>query len=253
MLDLIDSAVHLARGKLCDASKIVLEGASAGGLLVLGAAVLAPELFAGVIADVPFCQVLSAMLDKSLPLTCQELEEWGDPTDTAVREYMLQYSPYDLLQQGRRYPPVLLSGATSDKQVLFHEPLMFGKKLEVERILLMVLFSFVLMKLFSQSCHPQNVAVTFIEADFGHGGCPQRFGGLNELARGLGFAIWAIENPWRQVVLFPTSFEATRYAERCQDLLAQNDFIRAQSDEVTAELEAVKKQLAKALMQLKKP
>lgn len=131
MLDMIDSAVHLARGQLCDASKIVLEGASAGGLLVLGAAVLAPDLFAGVIADVPFCQVLASMLDKSLPLTCQELEEWGDPTDPAVREYMLRYSPYNLLQQGRRYPPVLMSGSTSDKQVLFHEPLMFAKKLEV--------------------------------------------------------------------------------------------------------------------------
>ena len=172
--DVIDSAVYLAKHGYCHPNKIVLDGASAGGLLVLASLVLAsPLLFAGVIAEVPFCQVIDSMMDKSLPLTMQELDEWGDPAESPeMMEYMRQYSPYDNLMPDQRYPPVYLTGALADSQVRYHEPAMFAAKLE--------------------KCHPKNKVLLFTEMDsFGHGGNSQRLSGISEVADAWAFAIWA--------------------------------------------------------------
>lgn len=142
--------------------------------------------------------------------------------------YFLRYSPYDVLKPGRRYPPVLLSGAIADKQVRFHEPLMFSKKL--------------------QSYHPDNLAITFIEmGGFGHSGCVQRYGSISEIARSIAFAVWAAKNPWRRLVLVPSVHEQ-RLAENCQDLLVERELLKQSIEEINADLEAVKKQLQKALL-----
>ncbi len=210
IFDLLDGAMFLAENGFCDASKIVIDGASAGGLLVLGAMVLAPPgLLAGVIAEVPFCHVIASMRDKSLPLTMQELEEWGDPEDAAALDYMKQYSPYDCLQKGRRYPPVLLSAALADHQVMFHEPAMFAKKL--------------------QWCHRSNkVFLQTSMESFGHDGNVQRLSGLEECARAFAFVLWAAKraSKKRTVVLVPirTSDDheyAERKAHQADDLLMQ--------------------------------
>jgi hypothetical protein len=145
---------------------------------------------------------------------------------------MRTYSPYDLLTKGRRYPPVLLSASLADKQVCFHEPLMFAKRLA--------------------DCHPKNVAVTFVETGgFGHNGCVQRYGVLSELARLRAFAVWATENPWRSLMILPSQQEE-RLAHVCEDLVLQNEMTKQTLSETNSELEAVKKQLQKALLQAAK-
>jgi oligopeptidase B len=173
--DVLDSAEYLAVSGYCDIRRIVLSGASAGGLLVLGAMVLAPPAFlAGVIADVPFCHVIASMSDLNLPLTSQELKEWGDPRNPEELAYMRRYSPYDNLEHGQRYPPVLLTGALADRQVLFHEPAMMAAKL--------------------RWCHRANKVLLRTEmANYGHGGNVQRFSGLEEYARAFAFAVWAVK------------------------------------------------------------
>src|SRR3546814_2423105 len=97
------------------ADRLVAEGGSAGGLLMGAVANLAPELFAGVLADVPFVDALTTILDPSLPLTVIEWDEWGDPLhDPAVYEYMKSYSPYENVREGVRHPRIL--AVTSDRK-----------------------------------------------------------------------------------------------------------------------------------------
>ncbi|GIH72763.1 S9 family peptidase [Sphaerimonospora thailandensis] len=103
-------------------SRIVARGGSAGGLLMGAVANLAPELFAGVVAEVPFVDALNTILDPSLPLTVIEWDEWGDPLhDPEVYAYMKSYSPYENVG-GRPYPPILAITSLNDTRVFYHEP-----------------------------------------------------------------------------------------------------------------------------------
>ena len=103
-------------------SSLVAEGASAGGLLMGAVANQAPELFAGVVAGVPFVDNLTTMLDPSLPLTVTEYDEWGNPeADAAVYDYMASYAPYDNVA-AVDYPPILAETSLNDTRVLYVEP-----------------------------------------------------------------------------------------------------------------------------------
>ena len=103
-------------------SRIVARGGSAGGLLMGAVANLAPEEFAGIVAEVPFVDALNTILDPSLPLTVIEWDEWGDPLhDREVYAYMKSYSPYENIGPGP-YPPILAITSLNDTRVLFHEP-----------------------------------------------------------------------------------------------------------------------------------
>ncbi|MFB9476288.1 S9 family peptidase [Nonomuraea salmonea] len=103
-------------------SKIVARGGSAGGLLMGAATNLAPEEFAGIVAEVPFVDALNTILDPSLPLTVIEWDEWGDPLHNPdVYAYMKSYSPYENVD-GRPYPPILAITSLNDTRVLYHEP-----------------------------------------------------------------------------------------------------------------------------------
>ncbi|MFC0554633.1 S9 family peptidase [Planotetraspora thailandica] len=103
-------------------SEIVARGGSAGGLLMGAVANLAPEEFAGVIAEVPFVDALNTILDPSLPLTVVEWDEWGDPLhDSEVYAYMKSYSPYENVDS-RPYPPIIAITSLNDTRVLYHEP-----------------------------------------------------------------------------------------------------------------------------------
>ncbi|MBU6313102.1 MAG: prolyl oligopeptidase family serine peptidase [Actinomycetales bacterium] len=119
--DFISAADHLADG-LVDGYRIVSRGLSAGGLLQGAVYFLAPERWAGVIAEVPFVDVVNSMLDTEIPLTITEWEEWGNPAIPEQRAYMESYAPYANLPDPERRPALLVTGAVHDPRVLVHEP-----------------------------------------------------------------------------------------------------------------------------------
>jgi oligopeptidase B len=120
--DFIACAEHLAGQGWTSASSLVARGGSAGGLLMGAVANLAPQDFAGIVAQVPFVDALNTILDPSLPLTVTEWEEWGDPLhDPDVYAYMKSYTPYENVT-GQVYPPIFALGGLNDTRVSYHEP-----------------------------------------------------------------------------------------------------------------------------------
>ena len=121
--DFVACARHLVDAGWTTPAQLVAEGGSAGGLLMGAVANLAPELFAGILADVPFVDALTSILDPSLPLTVIEWDEWGDPLhDADVYRYMKSYTPYENVRSGAAYPRILAVTSLNDTRVLYVEP-----------------------------------------------------------------------------------------------------------------------------------
>ncbi|MEO9530516.1 S9 family peptidase [Roseibium sp.] len=168
--DFIAAADHLVAEKLSSHDKIVAHGGSAGGMLMGAIANLAPEKFGGLIAEVPFVDVLSTMLDDTLPLTPPEWPEWGNPiTDKAAYEYIASYSPYDNVT-AKAYPAIFAVAGLTDPRVTYWEPAKWVAKLRATQ----TGDSLVLLK-------------TNMEA--GHGGASGRFDRLKEVALNQSFAL----------------------------------------------------------------
>jgi oligopeptidase B len=120
--DFIAAARSLASHGWTSADRLVARGGSAGGLLIGAVANMAPDAFAGILAQVPFVDALTTILDPSLPLTVTEWEEWGDPLhDPQVYEYMKSYTPYENVT-GQVYPPIFALAGLNDTRVSYHEP-----------------------------------------------------------------------------------------------------------------------------------
>jgi oligopeptidase B len=120
--DFVACARHLADSGWTRPRRLIARGASAGGLLMGAAVNLAPEAFGGIVAQVPFVDALTSILDPSLPLTVPEWEEWGNPlADPQVYAYMKAYTPYENISD-RAYPPILALTSLNDTRVLYHEP-----------------------------------------------------------------------------------------------------------------------------------
>jgi oligopeptidase B len=120
--DFIACARHLVRQGWTSSDRLVARGGSAGGLLMGAVANMAPEAFAGLVAQVPFVDALTTILDPSLPLTVTEWEEWGDPLhDPEVYAYMKSYTPYENVT-GQVYPPIFALTGLNDTRVTYHEP-----------------------------------------------------------------------------------------------------------------------------------
>jgi oligopeptidase B len=150
--------------------RIVAQGGSAGGLLMGAVANLAPDLFAGIIADVPFVDVLATMLDASLPLTPAEWLEWGDPIhDRAAFETIRSYSPYDNVRP-QRYPVVLALAGLADPRVTYWEPAKWVARLRA-------------------TMKGGGPILLRTAMDAGHAGAPGRFDRLEDVARQYAFAI----------------------------------------------------------------
>jgi oligopeptidase B len=177
--DFIACAEHMIAQRFCAADKIVAYGGSAGGMLMGAIANLRPELWAGIIAAVPFVDVLNTMSDLDLPLTPPEWPEWGDPiTDPAAYDRIAAYSPYDNVV-ARPYPAVLATGGLSDPRVTYWEPAKWVAALRAAT----TSDAPVLLKL---------------NLDAGHGGASGRFEFLKEIAMDYAFAIFAVARGWKR-------------------------------------------------------
>ena len=126
--DFIDTAEHLIKENVTTKEQLVIAGGSAGGLLVGACITMRPDLFHFVIPRVPFVDVITTMLDDSIPLTAQEWKEWGNPKDKELFDYMLSYSPYDQIKS-IDYPHMLVTTGLNDPRVAFWEPAKFVAKL----------------------------------------------------------------------------------------------------------------------------
>jgi oligopeptidase B len=126
--DFIACAEYLVQAGYTRPEKLFAQGGSAGGLLMGAVANMRPDLFNGIIAAVPFVDVLTTMLDDSIPLTTAEYDEWGDPNDEAYYAYMLSYSPYDNVEP-KAYPNMLVLTSLHDSQVQYWEPAKWVAKL----------------------------------------------------------------------------------------------------------------------------
>ena len=126
--DFISAAESLIAQKITAKDRLVIEGGSAGGLLMGAVTNMRPDLFHAVVAKVPFVDVLNTMSDPTLPLTVGEYEEWGNPAKKEEYEYIRTYSPYENLKKGA-YPAMLVMTSFNDSQVFYHEPAKYVARL----------------------------------------------------------------------------------------------------------------------------
>lgn len=167
--DFIACAEHLVAEKYTSSEKLVINGGSAGGLLVGAAVTMRPELFGVVVAKVPFVDVINTMLDESIPLTVIEFEEWGNPKDKSYYNYMKSYSPYDNVT-ARKYPAMLITAGLNDPRVGYWEPAKFAAKLRAVK-------------------QDDNVLLLKVNMGAGHGGASGRYDYLKEIALDYAFVL----------------------------------------------------------------
>ena len=165
--DYIDAAKHLININYTSPEHLYGEGGSAGGLLVGAVVNMNPELFNGIIAAVPFVDVVTTMLDESIPLTTGEFDEWGNPKKKECYDYMLSYSPYDNVKK-QHYPHMLITTGLHDSQVQYFEPAKWVAKLRVCKT-------------------DDNLLLLYTNMDTGHGGASGRFDALKEVVRDYAF------------------------------------------------------------------
>ena len=167
--DFIDCSKYVIAQKYTSAKHLYAEGGSAGGLLMGAIVNMAPELYNGVIAQVPFVDVVTTMLDDSIPLTTGEYDEWGNPNDKEYYDYMLSYSPYDQVK-AQDYPNMYVSTGLHDSQVQYWEPAKWVAKLRAVKT-------------------DKNVLYLDTNMEAGHGGASGRFEALKELAKEFAFLL----------------------------------------------------------------
>ena len=170
--DFISAAEHLIQAGFTSKGRIVAHGGSAGGMLMGAAANMAPDLFAGIVAEVPFVDGLNTMLDDTLPLTPPEWPEWGNPIVTeADYKNIASYSPYDNVAR-QAYPPILAVAGLTDPRVTYWEPAKWVAKLREMKT-------------------DSNPALFKVHMTSGHGGASGRFSRLEEVAFSYAFAVKA--------------------------------------------------------------
>jgi len=167
--DFIDVTIFLGSHGYADAKKIAASGGSAGGLLIGAVTNRRPDLYNTIVADVPFVDVVTTMLDASIPLTTNEYDEWGNPANRKYYEYMLRYSPYDNVR-AQNYPAMLVTTGLWDSQVQYYEPAKWVAKLRALKT-------------------DDNPLILHINMDAGHGGQSGRFRRNRELAMEYAFII----------------------------------------------------------------
>ena len=167
--DFIDCSKFLIQEKYTDPNHLFAMGGSAGGLLMGAVVNMAPDLYKGVIAAVPFVDVINTMMDPSIPLTSNEWDEWGDPRNKKEYDYIMKYSPYDNVSK-INYPNMLVTAGYFDSQVQYWEPVKWVAKLREYKT-------------------GENELYLYTNMDAGHGGKSGRFRRYKELALNYAFLI----------------------------------------------------------------
>ncbi len=167
--DFVDCSKYLIENNYTSSEHHYAMGGSAGGLLMGAVINLAPELYNGVVAQVPFVDVVTTMLDDSIPLTTGEYDEWGNPNDKAYYDYMKSYSPYDNITN-KRYPNMLVTTGLHDSQVQYWEPAKWVARLRAQN---------------------NNTSQLYLHTNMeaGHGGASGRFEALKEVAKEYAFLL----------------------------------------------------------------
>ncbi|GAA3976013.1 oligopeptidase B [Pedobacter ginsengiterrae] len=160
--DFISAGEYLVDQKFTSKNHLYAHGGSAGGLLMGAVANMAPDLWNGIIADVPFVDVVNTMLDESIPLTTNEFDEWGNPKKKDAYDYMKSYSPYENVEK-KAYPNMLVTTGLHDSQVQYFEPAKWVAKLRATKT-------------------DKNVLLLKTNMEFGHGGASGRFDYLKDVS-----------------------------------------------------------------------
>jgi oligopeptidase B len=169
--DFIACAEALVQGKYVSKTRLVIHGASAGGLLMGAVTNLRPDLFQAVVADVPFVDVVNTMNDASLPMTVTEYEEWGNPTKPDEYAWIRPYSPYDNVER-KAYPAMLVRSSYNDSQVMYWEPAKYVARLRALKTNARPLYFHIRME------------------PAGHGGKSGRYERAKEQAELFAFVMW---------------------------------------------------------------
>jgi oligopeptidase B len=167
--DFIDVTRYLTSLGYADRTKVFAMGGSAGGLLVAAVANMGSQYYRGIVAQVPFVDVVTTMLDESIPLTTNEFDEWGNPNDGKFYDYLLSYSPYDNVS-AQRYPSMLVTCGLWDSQVQYYEPVKWVAKLRRYKT-------------------DENLLLLHVEMGAGHGGKSGRFERYQETAMEYAFLL----------------------------------------------------------------
>lgn len=167
--DFIDAGEFLVKEKYTSPEHLYAQGGSAGGLLMGAVVNMKPELWKGVIAQVPFVDVVNTMLDESIPLTTNEYDEWGNPNNKDAYFYMKSYSPYENIQK-KNYPNILITTGLHDSQVQYFEPAKWAAKLRDMKT-------------------DKNAVLLKTEMAYGHGGASGRFDYLKDVAWDYAFLL----------------------------------------------------------------
>jgi oligopeptidase B len=169
--DFIDVTRFLVANKIADPKRVFGMGGSAGGLLMGAVANMAPSDYKALVAHVPFVDVVTTMLDESIPLTTNEFDEWGNPAALKeAHDYMLSYSPYDQVE-AKDYPAMLVTSGLWDSQVQYFEPTKWVAKLRATKT-------------------DQNPLLLRTNMEAGHGGKSGRFERYREIAEEYAFILW---------------------------------------------------------------
>ena len=168
--DFIACGEHLVNNKYTSKDRLIIQGGSAGGMLMGAVSNMRPDLFKAVVAQVPFVDVLNTMLDASLPLTTSEYIEWGNPNEKAAYEYMKKYSPYDNIHKAN-YPAMLVKVSLNDSQVPYWEGSKFVAKLREYKT-------------------DHNPLILKVNMGAGHGGASGRYDAFRETSFDYAFMLW---------------------------------------------------------------
>jgi oligopeptidase B len=167
--DFISSAEYLVNQKYTSSDRLVIQGGSAGGMLMGAVVNMRPDLFKAAVAQVPFVDIINTMLDASLPLTTSEYIEWGNPNEKPAYDYMKSYSPYDNIK-AQNYPAMLIKVSLNDSQVPYWEGAKFAAKLRATKT-------------------DNNILLLKTNMGAGHGGSSGRYDALHEIAFDYAFML----------------------------------------------------------------